>query len=431
LLKSVAARVRRQPPRWLAAKTWRALSLWEAGMTGPARARTEFGALIVGVCIGMAAHSACATVVMADTFTGNSLPAAIGPVGPGATTSLYAYSVQTGTVAPAGPNAAVTSGNRNSGTPVTLVVPVTEGVAGGVGPTIRVPHPPSNLPISSGPPLVVERGVPKANLSSAGDMDSLTSASGDYSGTATQFERSVGFPNLATGTVKEIQAQVETSPTRSTRIRQALPGKAAAQAVDPFTVAGGSSYAYLIGVDASIDIDESPDQAGVLVFGTDSNMFTTDTLDNFVEDGDPLNDTLWTLALSGDGLIDSASELGIDFELNPLALQEINFPTSYLAALPGYSASLTPDELAPLIDAEFDDRIGQAVSFGSGFPTLTGFSLFPDGTTYTPLNGLDDTYLDGVAAAVEAPEPSGLAMLGAALPTAALFRRRGRTRSPA
>ncbi|MFI5382396.1 MAG: hypothetical protein ACHRHE_24120, partial [Tepidisphaerales bacterium] len=382
--------------------------------------------LILGAMIGMAGRSASATEVVADTFTGNSLPTALGPVGATATTSLYAYSIQTGTVAPAGPNALVFGANRHSGPgPVTIVPIVMEGVAGGVTPKIRVPHPPSGVPISSGPPLAVQRNIPKSNLASAGDMDSLTSASGDYSGTATQFERVVGFP-IATGTVKEIQAKVETSPTRSTRIRQALPGNAAAMAEDPFTVAGGSSYAYLIGADVSINIDEAPDRAGALVFATDSNLFTTDSLDNFVEDGEPLNDALWTLEVSGDGLIDSTAELGIDFELNPLAPKEINFPTAYLTSLPGYSAALTPDELAPLIDEEFDGRVRDAMLFSSGSASLTGFSVFPDGTTYTPLNGIDDTYLDGVAAAVEAPEPSGLAVAGIALPAFAWFRRRGR-----
>ena len=63
----------------------------------------------------------------------------------------------------------------------------------------------------------------------------------------------------------------------------------------------------------------------------DGSVFTTDDVNNFPDDGSPLEDTLWNLSLSADGPLGSTSDVDVDFELNPLAFNEILLPSSYLS----------------------------------------------------------------------------------------------------
>jgi hypothetical protein len=387
------------------------------------------GAVIVATALSIIALPAKAQVknqVTADIDTVRR----IGDLGPGnlagATTSLFAFSQQFRNPA-AGPNAFISAGyGKVGGGPVTIVPPISEGKAGGVGPKIRVP--PTGPFISSGPPLATARNIPKSNITNDGDMDFLSSTSGIYSATASQQQVFSGFRGIAGQSVRQIEAEAETTSSPFVAGRLARPGKAAADAQDPFAVAGGASYGYVFALDASLQLDDPGVSGAVFYYATDSNLFTTDSLDNFILDGAPLDGALWTLGLTADAPVGAASGLGIDFELNPVALQEISFRTAYLAALPGYSSSLTAAQLAPLIDAQIDAAIAQDLAPGAtGGVGLGDFSPFPDGTTYTPLNGADDLFEEGVAAALEAvPEPPALPLLAAALAAIAMARRRGR-----
>jgi hypothetical protein len=96
--------------------------------------------------------------------------------------------------------------------------------------------------------------------------------------------------------------------------------------------------------------------------------------------------------------------------LNPAALDEILLPSSYLASLPGYSASLTNAEIADLVD----DAVEEALGFSGGAVTLSDFSLFPAGTEYSPAATVD--YAEGADAGLEdLPEPGSLGLLAAGL----------------
>src|SRR5208283_2426649 len=121
---------------------------------------------------------------------------------------------------------------------------------------------------------------------------------------------------------------------------------------------------------------------GLDIYAVDSTVFTSDDVANFLDDGSPFDDTLWDLNFAANGPLGGASDVDVDFELNPLALQEISFPSSYLSSLPGYSASLTDDELAELIDDAVDTAVEGALGFADGTAALQGFALFPDGTQF-------------------------------------------------
>jgi hypothetical protein len=121
---------------------------------------------------------------------------------------------------------------------------------------------------------------------------------------------------------------------------------------------------------------------------------------------------LWHLDLLADGPVSSPSQLVIEFDLNPLALSEISFPTSFLTTLPGYSGSLSPLELAALIDDAIKAQILAAFSVdATGMASLADYSLFPDGTMYSPA-AAEVVYGDGVNAGIQnVPEPPMTSLL--------------------
>jgi len=100
------------------------------------------------------------------------------------------------------------------------------------------------------------------------------------------------------------------------------------------------------------------------------------------ESSKAFEDTLWSLSLSGAGVLAGTPDVAVDFELNPEALDEVSLPSSYLVTLPGYSTGLSDDEIAALIDDAFDSAIGWALTYdsSSGKVSLTDYSLFPGGT---------------------------------------------------
>ena len=179
----------------------------------------------------------------------------------------------------------------------------------------------------------------------------------------------------------------------------------------------GSSYAYAPTIDASLQLTNSSASGGAEFFAVDSSVFTTDDVNNFPDGGSPLEDTLWNLSLSADGPLGSTSDVDVDFELNPLALNEILLPSSYLSSLPGYSASLTAAQIATLVEGAIDDAIGQALTFdsGSGTVSLSAFALFPAGTLFQAADG-GVVYAEAVDAGLtDVPEPATLWLVGAGL----------------
>jgi hypothetical protein len=193
-------------------------------------------------------------------------------------------------------------------------------------------------------------------------------------------------------------------------------GSAAGEAVDPFTVPGGSSYAYDPTIDATLQLPDSSIFAGVEFYALDSFVFTSDDVGNFNEDGSPFADTLWFLSLAANGILSSTAGVEIDFELNPIAPEsELLLPSSYLSTLPGYSAGLPATAIGPSIDNEIESRILQMLTFNDHSVTLQNFALFPADTLFRPVGG-DVVFADGVAAVGSTvPSPASLWLFGAGL----------------
>jgi hypothetical protein len=100
--------------------------------------------------------------------------------------------------------------------------------------------------------------------------------------------------------------------------------------------------------------------------------------------------------------------------LNPLALDEIIFPDSYLFSLPGYSMGLSDEEIAALIDEAVDKAISDALTLVGDTVVLQNFLLFPDGTLYAPTTSVE--YAEGVDAGLTTvPEPASILLLAGAL----------------
>jgi hypothetical protein len=115
----------------------------------------------------------------------------------------------------------------------------------------------------------------------------------------------------------------------------------------------------------------------------------------------------------------------VDFELNPLALTELLFPSSYLLGLPGFTLSLSSDELALLISDDIEKRIGQALAFSDGVVTLDA-PLFPAGTMFQAVQGGVVFATAATAVLTAVPEPGCLWLLctGALVIVGANMRRR-------
>jgi hypothetical protein len=248
----------------------------------------------------------------------------------------------------------------------------------------------------TGNPTVAVENQPKALLVVSGDNESLTSQSGDFKGYA--------YDTLGAASVGGIFGAIAISSGGS--------GKAAGAAYDPTSVPGGSSYSYQPLMDASIQTDGIGSTASAMVYAVDSYVFTSDNVANFLDDGAPFANSLWELGVSASGAVSSVSDLDVEFDLNPMALDELGFPTSYLYSLPGYSPSMTEAEVALLIDQQMDAALASpgVWTIAGGEADLTGFSPFPAGTMYTP-EGSEVDYAAGADAYVEddVPEPGSAA----------------------
>jgi hypothetical protein len=326
-------------------------------------------------------------------------------------------------VAPAiGPNGTPTittvlGGTRGTLTPVTgpaIIVPTNatgpNDVANLYGPTEADKKKLSQKSIAFGPPTIGTPGpsplrnpppgageLRKSIFTRPGDNVLVKSLSGIWLGQA-----AAGF--ITNNNARQIAAETlllgNSPPT----------GKAAAQAIDPFAVPSGSLFSYDPTFSARLELDPNV-SGGIGVFAVDSSVFTADGLESFEDDGSPLDQTLWYLSVSGQ-ITNGGFIALVDFQLNPLALNEIQFPSSFLASLSPFTDAASE---ALLIDQAIDNFIASQLIFDGDKVELKGVRLFPAGTTFQAINGGVD-YAEGVVAVVSAaPEPGTLSLLGIGL----------------
>jgi hypothetical protein len=249
-------------------------------------------------------------------------------------------------------------------------------------------------------PVVGLANQPKANIKQAGDIQSLFSLTGVYTGSGNQFQQPSGRFLAALGF--------------TTGVGKPPPGAAAGAAFDPVTVPSGSILPYAPTIGATMQLGDANISGGLDVYAVDSTVFTSANVADFLNDGSPFADTLWHLNLAADGPLGGTSDVGVDFELNPLALQEIAFPSSYLFSLPGYSPSLSDQKVAMLIDSAVDSAIVGALGFAGGNVSLPDFAPFPAGTQYVTTSDVE--YAQGVDAGLDVvPEPGSTSLLASGL----------------
>lgn len=243
--------------------------------------------------------------------------------------------------------------------------------------------------------ILNNRGSPllsKAWLTKAGDYALITSMTGLYRGDSSAFI-------TTDGRERDLFAGAYDGGPKPP------PGDAAGWAVDPFFVpSSGSPLTYDPVLNDSIQLGMG-ESGGAISWEADSSVFASDSMDNYIQDGAPLDQSLWYLAIGGQGPITSTSDMGIDFELNPLALNEIAFPSSFLAGLGSFSDAASE---AALIDQSIDQTVAGALTLNGNEVDLSGFNPFPAGTTFTAADGGVD-YADGVDAGINGgPEVSGV-----------------------
>jgi hypothetical protein len=340
-----------------------------------------------------------------QVFAGSAIASAMNPSAPAFSSGGYlnvaAYSEQ----ADIGSNASVTSDVVLGGT--TAASP--GQYRSGVGLTSQKIAVPSGFKVSpltgntvpnytfSGPVAQIlgpgQFALTKGQLSEPDDEVSITSTTGAYSGSASVSNQTnplinLNFPKYAI----TAEATVDDSG-------DVVPGDSSALAGDPVNIPAGT-YTYDPSLDCSVQLNPKGEEGSARVYAVDGATFTSDSVDNFVADGEPLDQSLWTLTRYGS----QGSVVGIrgyDFYLNPTALSEITFPASYLASLGSYTDTTSE---ALLIDQAVDDEIS---SLTGDISDLTDFDPFPTGTSYTPLMDGEE-YADGADAAIEAPEPGAI-----------------------
>jgi hypothetical protein len=176
-------------------------------------------------------------------------------------------------------------------------------------------------------------------------------------------------------------------------------GAAGAIAYDPFTLNSGGRTTYDPTLNGSLQLDTSRDSGEIAFLATDS--FVDPTLGSLIASGpQPMNQTLWTLDISANGPISSVSNLTINFNLNPLAFQELS--------IPGYTSSMAL-AFDTSVDNALESRTGP-ISVVDGTAMLSDFAPFSS-TTFTPLYGMGEQIADGNQSSVSlVPLPRGAVM---------------------
>lgn len=342
-------------------------------------------------------------------------------LGTGGSFFIYAYSIQNQVVGPplipaVGPNAVITATAVSGGAAPSSLPYSTQGGSISV-PTGKVGLPP---PIFDGQkmfqgaprmsytpygPAIRVGGLGKNTLSRSNDYASVLSTSGIYNGMGQAFVSSKGVRGIFA------TAYINGTPPPG--------GAAAGQAADPFQIPSGTAYPYTPTVTASAEIDSPNVSGGFQAYAVDSSVFTSDSVDNFIADGAPLGSTLWEVTVGRD--MPTSSGITVDFELNPQALNEIQFPSAFLQSLGTFPDAITE---AFLIDQAIDQSLqSQLTQTGSEFD-LTGATLFPAGTTFQAIAGGVE-YADDVDAGIAAsPEPASVVILLAGGFTVLARRRR-------
>jgi hypothetical protein len=246
--------------------------------------------------------------------------------------------------------------------------------------------------------------IRKNSIANPGDNVTLTSTSGAYSGTAKAF--------VSTGGVRGISADATGTPPPG--------GRSAARAFDPIDIPSGSAFSYSPTISATVQLGSSGIDGGFAYFAVDSSVFTSDTVDNYLQDGAPFDGSLWYLTVGGDSRTAGTSDVQVDFQLNPLALNEIQLPASFIASLGTFTDT---DSEVLLIDAAIDQSIGSQLTIDGDTVGLTNVNVFPSGTTFTAINGGVEYAEDVDAALTTAPEPASLTILATSVVVGAAMRR--------
>jgi hypothetical protein len=256
----------------------------------------------------------------------------------------------------------------------------------------------------------------KSVLANPDDEVEVYSLTGDYEGVATVANRTNPlvndyFPKYSVTAIATYSGALP--PT---------PGDAGALAGDPVSIPAGT-YNYDPNLSTSVDIDADGEEGAARVYAVDGATFTSDSVNNFVADGEPQDQTLWSLVMGANTPTPSVANVMIDFELNPAALSEITLPSSYVASLGSFA---NPTAEALLVDQQVDLQIAAEMTFTGDEGDLTDFDPFPSGTTYMPLSD-GEHYADGADAAIEAPEPASVCLFLVTACAAAMRRNRKTT----
>jgi hypothetical protein len=273
------------------------------------------------------------------------------------TSAFFVYSNQTmrsGVADPVGPNAQkghTMSGPLNAFQSLTASLSVADGVANNIGGR------------TYSPVLGVNNRPKPANPY---DRETVWSTSGAFEGAG--------------------MVEVKSARTATDRISASAScvdgvgaaGAASAIVYDPYSVSPGV-YNYNHNIDVSLNREGPTSFAGVLFQAVD----------------DRYTDPLWSLQILADQQLRDVNDLGIQFAFNSQALLD---------------GVLTNDSTL-LTDSAMIDRIRENIDLSTGVPTLTGFDLFPTGTTYNVDRSIQYGVDAGAALSEDTPEPGALAIL--------------------